>query len=82
LARTSGVEVTEHRPFGIIATIAGVAYPGLIQITDFKDSGRMTPAEYPTSGSEVEAVVLGFHESNKQIWLGVRPSQLSNRKGC
>jgi len=69
--------VKEHHPFGIFTTLAGCPFDGLIQITDFKDVGRMTPTEYPPLGSEVEAVVLGFKERGRQIWLGVKPSQLS-----
>ncbi|HEV2970015.1 MAG TPA: hypothetical protein VGY55_08495 [Pirellulales bacterium] len=68
--------VKEHRPFGVFATIENVPFDGLIQITDFKDVGRMTPSEYPPLGSAVEAVVLGFKEHGEQIWLGTKPSQL------
>jgi hypothetical protein len=42
----------------------------------------MTPDQYPAVGSEVEAVVLGFKETGKQIWLGMRPSQLCRSKSC
>ena len=69
--------VKEHHPFGIFTTLVDCPFDGLIQITDFKDVGRMTPTEYPPLGSEVEAVVLGFKERGRQIWLGVKPSQLS-----
>ncbi len=67
--------VREHHPFGVYATIVGIPFDGLIQITDFKDVGRMTPSQYPPVNTEVDAVVLGFKESGKQIWLGMRPSQ-------
>lgn len=68
--------VVRHEPFGVFASIEGVAFPGLIQITDFKDAARMTPQEYPPLGTTMIAVVLGYQESTKQIWLGVRPSQM------
>ena len=70
-------QVKEHHPFGVLTTISGLPFDGLIQITDFKDIGRMTPSEYPPLDSELESVVLGFKENGRQIWLGVKPSQLS-----
>ena len=69
--------VKEHRPFGVFTAIRDVPFDGLIQITEFRDAGPMSPREYPPIGSEVEAVVLGFKEHGRQIWLGVKPSQLS-----
>ena len=42
----------------------------------------MTPTEYPPLDSDVEAVVLGFKERGRQIWLGVKPSQLSKSTGA
>jgi ribosomal protein S1 len=71
----SGV-ATRHAPFGVFVTITGVPFDGLIQITDFKDTGRMTPDEFPAIGSNLGAVVLGFKETGRQIWLGIRPSQI------
>jgi ribosomal protein S1 len=69
--------VKEHRAFGVFVTIGLLPFDGLIPIIQFKDSGRMTPADYPPIGSEVEAVVIGFQDSNREIYLGVKPSQLS-----
>ena len=69
--------VTGHAPFGIFVDVPDVPFAGLVQITEFKDGGRMTPGEYPPVGSEVTCVVLGFKESGKQVWLGMRPSQLN-----
>jgi len=68
--------VLRHAPFGIFVAIPTSPFDGLVQITDFKDSGRMAPNEYPPLGSTIEAIVLGFKESGKQIWLGMKPSQL------
>jgi len=75
-ARVKGI-VREHRPFGIFVSLDDVPFRGLIQITDFKDADRMTPDEYPNLGTALEAIVLGFKEQERQIWLGVKPSQLS-----
>lgn len=71
--------VRQHWPFGVFVDIQRIPFVGLIQITDFKDEGVMTPDEYPPVGSPVEAVVLGFKEIGNQIWLGVKPSQFANR---
>ncbi len=68
--------VTHHAPFGVFVDI-NLPFVGLIQVTDFRDQGRMSPLEYPCIGAFVEAVVLGFAQGNRQIWLGVKPSQLS-----
>src|SRR5947207_43933 len=68
--------VSRHLPFGIFVSIDGVPFQGLVQITDFKDSGKMTAEEYPAIGAKVESVVLGFKETGNQIWLGMKPSQL------
>lgn len=76
------VRVTLHRPFGVLVEIPNIPFQGLIQITDFRDEGRMTPDQYPAVNSVVEAVVLGFKETGKQIWLGMKPSQLCRSKNC
>ena len=68
--------VTKHAPFGVFVKINRVPFDGLIQITDFKDSGRMTPLEFPAIGSSLKAVVLGFKETGATIWPGVKPSQI------
>jgi hypothetical protein len=37
----------------------------------------MTPEQYPPLGASIEAVVLGHtDERRKQVWLGLKPSQL------
>jgi len=79
-SRVGGI-VTRHAPFGIFVEIKGVPFAGLIQITDFKDGGRMSAEEYPPVGAMIEGVVLGFKESGQQIWLGMKPSQLRQESG-
>jgi hypothetical protein len=69
---------TRHAPFGVFVRITGVPFDGLIQITDFKDMGRMAPDEFPAIGTSLKAVVLGFKETGRQIWLGAKPSQIDN----
>jgi hypothetical protein len=72
--RIKGI-VRSHEPYGVFVEIAGVPFRGLVQITDFKDNGRMTVEEYPRLGDEIEACVLGFKDVGQQIWLGMKPSQ-------
>jgi ribosomal protein S1 len=69
-------KVFRHAPFGIFVSLPGLPFDGLVQITDFKDSDRMTPNEYPALESTIDAVVLGFKETGNQIWLGMKPSQI------
>ena len=69
-------KVLRHAPVGIFVSLPGIPFDGLVQITDFKDTGRMTPNEYPALESMIDAVVLGFKETGNQIWLGMKPSQM------
>lgn len=73
--------VLQHEPFGIFVDV-GYDYQGIVQITDFKDSGVMTLDQYPDIGQRVSAVILGFKESGQQIWLGMKPSQLNQLLPC
>lgn len=68
--------VVRHEAYGVVVEI-GYDYSGLIQITDFKDDEVMTSEEYPPVGQEVHAVILGFKEHGRQVWLGVKPTQLA-----
>ncbi|MBD2442317.1 MAG: S1 RNA-binding domain-containing protein [Dolichospermum sp.] len=64
-------------PFGIFVSLDDEAVKGLVQITDFVDSGDMTPEMYPDIGSPIGAVVVGYTEDDRnQIWLSVKPSVL------
>lgn len=50
---------------------------GIIQISDFLDSGAMTPEMYPEISSLVGTVVVGYTEDDRnQVWLSVEPSVL------
>jgi ribosomal protein S1 len=69
-------KVLRHAPFGIFVSLPGIPFDGLAQITDSKDTGRMTPNEYAALESTIDAVVLGFKETGNQIWLGMKPSQM------
>ena len=69
-------KVIRHALFGIFVSLPGIPCDGLVEITDFKDTGRMTPMEYPALESTIDAVVLGFKDTGNQIWLGMKPSQI------
>ena len=74
------VTIISHESFGVFSRIEGIPFLGLITITNFKDSGRMTRQELPPIGAIVEAVVLGPAEHDRQIHLGVKPSQLDEAR--
>ena len=70
-------KVEHHAPFGIFVNIGDDTVRGLVQITDFVDSGEMTPEMYPDIGSPIVAVVVGYTEDDRhQVWLSVKPSVL------
>jgi len=66
-----------HAPFGVFVDIGDVDVKGLIQITDFLDSGSMNPEMYPEIGSAVDAIVVDYTEDDRnQVWLSVKQSVL------
>ncbi|MBW4583089.1 MAG: RNA-binding protein [Tildeniella nuda ZEHNDER 1965/U140] len=70
-------KVEHHAPFGIFVNIGDEVVRGLVQITDFADSGDMTPEMYPDVGLPIGAVIVGYTEDERhQIWLSVKPSVL------
>jgi ribosomal protein S1 len=70
-------KVEYHAPFGIFINLGDDLVRGLVQITDFVDSGDMMPEMYPDIGSPIEAVVIGYTEDDRnQIWMSVKPSVL------
>jgi ribosomal protein S1 len=70
-------KVEHHAPFGILVDLGDDRVRGIVQITDFVDSGDMTPEMYPDIGSPIGAIVLGYTEDDRnQIWLSVKPSVL------
>lgn len=70
-------KVQHHAPFGIFVNIGDEKAQGLVQITDFVDTGDMTPEMYPDIGSPIGAVVTGYTQDDRnQIWLSVKPSVL------
>jgi ribosomal protein S1 len=69
--------VEHHQPFGIFVNLGDETVRGIVQITDFVDTGDMTPEMYPDIGSPIGAVVVGYTEDERnQIWLSVKPSVL------
>lgn len=70
-------KVEHHAPFGIFVDIGDNLVRGIVQITDFVDSGDMIPEMYPDIGSPIGAVVVGYTEDDRnQVWLSVKPSVL------
>jgi ribosomal protein S1 len=70
-------KVEYHAPFGIFVNIGDDTVRGMIQITDFVDTGNMNPEMYPDIDSPIGAVVVGYTEDDRnQVWLSVKPSVL------
>ena len=66
-----------HAPFGVFVNLSDAEVKGLIQISDFLDTGAMTAEMYPDIDSPVGAVVIGYiKDDRKQVWLSVKPSVL------
>lgn len=70
------VTVKRHEQFGVFVAIPGVPFDGLVKIHEFTDGPRMTAANYPPVGAVLDAVVLGFHDRDQEIWLSMKPSLL------
>ena len=70
-------KVEHHAPFGIFVDLGEENVRGIVQITDFVDTGDMTPEMYPDIGSPIGAVVIGYTQDERnQVWLSVKPSVL------
>jgi ribosomal protein S1 len=66
-----------HAPFGVFVNFGDAEVKGLIQISDFLDTGSMTAEMYPDIDSPVGAVVIGYTKDDRQqVWLSVKPSVL------
>ena len=66
-------QVKFHAPLGVFVNLGDAEVKGLIQISDFLDSGSMTPEMYPDIDSPVGAVVIGYtKDDRKQVWLSVK----------
>lgn len=71
--------VLRHEQYGVFVDI-GCSFLGLLSVTDFLDStdgGGKVEVEYPPVGAVIKVVVLGFRDTNQQIFLGVKPGQLT-----
>lgn len=70
-------KVEHHAPFGIFVDLGDENVRGIVQITDFVDTGDMTPEMYPDIGSPIGAVVIGYTQDERnQVWLSVKPNVL------
>ncbi len=70
-------KVEIHAPFGVFVKIDESLVNGLIKIPDFLDEGEMSEEMYPKIGTTIEAVVVGYNESNcRKVYLNAKPSVL------
>jgi ribosomal protein S1 len=68
--------VVKHAPFGIFVDLGDSTVRGLVNIPEISDQSRITPEDYPSLGSVIEAMVLGHRVSNQQIVMTIKPSRL------
>lgn len=69
--------VISHRVFGVFLDIGEEGVFGLIEIVHFLDKESMDPSKYPLIGSKISGVIISFNDSNRQIRLSVRPSDIA-----
>ncbi|MEI6234349.1 MAG: RNA-binding protein [Planctomycetota bacterium] len=77
-------EIMAHWRFGAFVSMNRIDTPfvGLIEIIDFEDKLRpITPRDFPDIETTVRAVVLGFRDSNHQVALSMKPSDLKKAEG-
>lgn len=55
--------VTTHHSFGVELKIEGFECQCLIEVTEFKKTGRINPEDFPSIGATVKAQILGYTES-------------------
>jgi len=73
--RVSGAVVLRV-PYGFWLDLGGVF--GLVEIICFRDGPiPVQVTDFPPLGSTVETVVLGFHDSSKEVRLSTRRSDLA-----
>ncbi len=72
--------VLSHHPFGFFLDLAGPV-TGLVEIGGLKDPGQFADlADYPPTGRQVTAMVIGTVDLRGQVRLSMRPSDLSQRQ--
>jgi ribosomal protein S1 len=70
-------KVEFHAPFGVFVNLDESLVKGLIKIPDFLDEGEMSEEMYPEIGTTIDAVAIGYNDSNcREIYLSAKPSVL------
>lgn len=69
-------KVEYHAPFGVFVNIGEKDVKGLIKIPDFLDEGEMSEEMYPEIGSAIGAIVVGYNEGSREVYLSAKPSVL------
>lgn len=68
--------VTHHAPVGFFVDLGGGA-GGHVRITDVKDGGCVTMADYPPLGADIALYVWGVATGGRpHVVLSIRPSLL------
>ncbi|MFO0898753.1 MAG: hypothetical protein U0836_15120 [Pirellulales bacterium] len=66
--------ITHHYPFGVLVSVGGMPFWGVIERIGMERDGYHTPDEYPAIGSVINAIILGFRDIEQQVEL-VMPSK-------
>lgn len=66
----SGVVKSTH-PFGFYLELEG-GFNGLVEIVQFRKSGRVVEQDFPRVGTTVNALVLGHRLRNRIIYLSTK----------
>ncbi len=62
-------KVLHQEPFGVFVDI-GLGFLALLEVPEFEETKKIRGMEYfPAIGSTIKARILGFMESNRQIFL-------------
>jgi len=62
--------VIRHMPFGFFVTI-DESQEGIVERIQMERQGYKTPEEYPSVGSVIDGIVLGFRDWSHQIEVGL-----------
>ena len=73
IGQVAKATVVHCAPHGVFVDL-GAGAVGFITVPDLTDVPPATEDDFPEVGDEIEAVVLGYREGNRQIALSMRPS--------
>ncbi len=70
--------VIRHVPFGFFVAL-DESREGIVERIQMERDGYKTPDEYPSVGSAIEGIVLGFRDWSQQVEVGL-PTKLEQQE--